>query len=404
MSFARNMKITSQYQQALGRLSQLTLVALLGVGLSGCGYFWGEDGMFRNRENDYLKAESIPPLVLPPEVHSESMGELYPIPAISTTDLGYDPSADEFEVPRPLPLADNLQEEKVKIQRVGDESWILLNVSPGEVWPRIRNFLNVNDLTVSRADIAKGIIETNWLQFKTDPNTYDRYRLQIDQGVQPETSEIHVTHMSVPTADINKPAADFPRKSDNSEREKWLMTELANSLASDTSEGGTSLLAQEIGGSVKASLNMSRGEPVLTIRLDHDRAMATLGHAAQKDGFTTFEADPESGIFYINYEDPEESKPGWFKRTFHIGLHPKAPTTPYTLAQIKTNMLTGDEFVSAPQSNRKKEKVNPKAPGYLLVTLGRDGNYVVYIRDPYGKRLSLHETRLLLTILRKNLI
>ncbi len=404
MSFSRDMRIKSQYKNTLGRLSQLALVSLLGVGLSGCGYFWGEDGIFRNRENDYLKAESIPPLVLPAGVHSESMGELYPIPPITATDLGYDPDAEGYEVPRPLPLADNLQQEKVKIQRVGDESWILINVSPGEVWPRIRNFLNVNDLTVSHADIAKGIIETNWLQFKTDPGNYDRYRLQIDQGVQPETSEIHVTHMSVPSAQINQPAPDFPRKSANPEREKWLMTELANSLASDVSEGGTSLLAQAIGGSVKASLNMSRGEPVLTIRLDHDRTMATLSHAAQKDGYTTFESDLDNGLFYVTYEKPDESEPGWFRRTFHIGLKPKVPTTPYSLARIKTNLPTGDDFVNAPQSNRKKETVNPKAPGFLLVASGRDGNYVIYVRDPYGKRLGLHDARLMLTILRKNLI
>ena len=80
------------------------------------------------------------------------------------------------------------------------------------------------------------------------------------------------------------------------------------------------------------------------------------------------------------------------------------PTTPYSLAQIKSNLLSGDEFINAPQSNRKKEKVNPKAPGYVLVATGSKGNYVIYLRDPYGKRLSLHDTRLMLTILRKNLI
>jgi len=403
MSFTRDMRITTT-QHVFARLLQVTLASLLGFGIAGCGVFGGDDGMFRNRDNDYLKAESIPPLVLPPGTHSEAMGELYPIPPITATDFGYDPSADEYEVPRPQPLADNLQEEKVKIQRVGDESWILLNAAPGVVWPRIRYFLNGNNLSVSRADIAKGIIETNWLQLKSDSGSYDRYQLQIDQGVQPETTEIHVTQMSVAAADVHKPAADFPRKSADPEREKWMMTELANSLASDESALGTSFLAQTIGGSVKAGLNMLRGEPVLTIRLDQARAMATLGHAAKQDGFTTFEADPAAGYFYVTYMDPEEAKPGWFKRTFHIGLHPKAPTSPYKLAQITANLPQGDDFINAPQSLRKKEKVNPRAPGYLLVAKGQPGGYVIFLRDPYGKRLSLHESRLLLTVLRKNLL
>ena len=40
------------------------LLALLNVSLSGCGFFFGDDGVFRNRENDYLMADNIPPLVL----------------------------------------------------------------------------------------------------------------------------------------------------------------------------------------------------------------------------------------------------------------------------------------------------------------------------------------------------
>lgn len=381
-----------------------TTLGIMTLSLSGCGFFFGDDGIFRNRANDYLKADNIPPLVLPPGKHSEAMGELYPIPAVTGSDFGYDALEKGYEVPRPMPISANLEQENVKIQRVGGESWILLNVAPGEVWPRIRNFLNVNDLTVSRADIGKGIIETNWIQFKTDLSTYDRYRLQIDQGVQPETSEVHIIHMSVPVAEVSKPSPDWPAKSMNAEREKWLLDELAATLASDVSSGATSLLAQNIGGSVKANLGMIGGEPVMTIKLDRQRTMATLSYAAKKDGFTTFESDSAAGLFYVQYINPEDAKPGWLKRLFRIGLNPKPPKTPYSLDQIKTNMLTGDDFNKAPMSNRKKETVLPKAPGYLLVVSEAGDGFQVRIRDPYGKRMSSHKTRTLMTILRKNLI
>jgi outer membrane protein assembly factor BamC len=262
----------------------------------------------------------------------------------------------------------------------------------------------VNTLAVSKADIGKGIIETSWLQFKTDLSTYDRYRLQIDQGVQPETTEIHITHMSVPVAE--KPAADleWPRRSVNAEREKWMLDELAATLASETAEGGTSLLAQTIGGAVKANLGVAGNEPLMTIKLDRQRTIATLTFAAKQDGFTTFDSDADAGLFYVHYINPDDAKPGWFKRTFRIGLNPKSPTSRYSLAQIKTNMLTDEAFEKAPRSERKKEKVLPDAPGYLIVVTGNEGNFVVRIRDPYGKRLAPHEARELLTILRRNLI
>ncbi len=403
MSPKKTMAIHTSSSFYLSRPLMLLCVVGLGLSLSGCGIFFGKDGVFRSREGDYQKADNIPPLVLPSGKKSESMGELYPIPPITAADFGYDPDAG-YEVPRPMPLSANLEQEHVKIQRVGGESWILINAAPGEVWPRIRNFLNVNTLAVSKADIGKGIIETSWLQFKTDLTTYDRYRMQIDQGVQPETTEIHITHMSVPASEKPKADMSWPRRSANTEREKWLLDELAATLASESDGVGTSLLAQDIGGSVKASLSMLAGEPLMSIKLDRVRALATLSHAAKKDGFTTFEVDADAGLYYVQYLDPEENKPGWLKRLFRVGLNPKPPTSPYTLEELRGQLPVGGAFEKAPRSDRDEEKVNPDAPGYLIVVGGAEGNFVVRVRDPYGKRLTPHEARELLTILRKNLI
>jgi outer membrane protein assembly factor BamC len=388
-------------------LARYGCLACLSVSLSGCGIFFGDEGMFRNRENDYLKADSLPPLVLPAGTNKEALSELYPIPPISAADFGYDATASEYEVPRPMPLSANMLQDNVKIQRVGENSWILVNAAPGELWPRIRNFLNSNNLAVARADLKQGIIETGWLQFKTDLNSQDRYRLQIDQGIQPETSEIHITHMNV--AGTSKPIQDpeWPVKSMNPEREKWLLDELSATLASDNTEGGTSMLAQGIGSNAaaKAALGMFKNEPVMTLKLDQTRTMATIAYAAKRDGFQLFESDASKGIFYVYYKNPEDSKPGWFKRFLHIGAStPKAATTPYSLDKITANMVQGDAFESAPYSTRADEKKLKDAPGYLFVVTGRSGDYLIRVRDPYGKRLKPREARELITKLRKNLI
>jgi outer membrane protein assembly factor BamC len=379
----------------------------LSVSLSGCGMFFGDDGVFRNRENDYLKADSLPPLVLPESANKEALGELYPIPPISAADFGYDATASEYDVPRPMPLSANMLQDNVKIQRVGENSWILVNDAPGELWPRVRNFLNNNNLSVARADLKQGIIETGWLQFKTDPNTQDKYRLQIDQGIQPETSEIHITHISVPGAAKPTIEPEWPAKSVNAEREKWMLDELAATLASDTVEGGTSLLAaQGLGSSAaaKAALGMYRNEPVMTLKVDRVRTMATITYAAKRDGFQLLDSDSGTGLFYVFYQKPEDAKPGWFKRLFRIGLKPKPATSPYSLEELAANMLKGEEFEAAPYTNRSAEKNLKKAPGYLIVVTGKPGDYVIRARDPYGKRLKPKEARELLTVLRKNLI
>ncbi len=401
-----NLMTAKAKRLATSTLARYGYLVCLSVSLSGCGIFFGDDGVFRNRENDYLKADNLPPLVLPAGTNKEAMSELYPIPPISAADFGYDATASDYEVPRPMPLSANMLQDNVKIQRVGENSWILVNAAPGELWPRIRNFLNANNLSATRADLKQGIIETGWLQFKADLNTQDKYRLQIDQGIQPETSEIHITHMSVPGATAPAQDPEWPAKSVNPEREKWLLDELAATLASDTTEGGTSLLAQGIGGNAaaKAALGMYKNEPVMTLKLDKTRTMATIAYAAKRDGFQLFDSDASTGMFYVSYQNPEDAKPGWFKRFFHIGLHPKPATTPYSLEKISANMLQGDAFESAPYSTRDDEKKLKDAPGYVIVVTGKSGDYLVRVRDPYGKRLRPREARELITKLRKNLI
>lgn len=401
-----NLMTAKAKKLASSKLACYGYLVCLSASLSGCGLFFGDDGVFRNRENDYLKADSLPPLVLPAGTNKDALGELYPIPPISSSDFGYDATASEYDVPRPMPLSANMLQDNVKIQRVGEKSWILVNSAPGELWPRIRNFLNTNNLSATRADLKQGIIETGWLQFKTDLNSQDKYRLQIDQGIQPETSEIHITHMNVQSA--TKPTQDpeWPAKSMNAEREKWLMDELAATLASDSTEGGTSMMAQAIGGTVaaKAALGMHKNEPVMTLKLDKTRTMATIAYAAKRDGFQLFESDSSTGMFYVYYKNPEDAKPGWFKRTFHIGLNPKPATTPYSLEKVTANMLQGEAFEAAPYSDRDEEKKLKDAPGYMVVVTGKPGDYMVRVRDPYGKRLKPREARELITRLRKNLI
>jgi len=390
------------------------MLGLLSVSLSGCGMFFGDEGVFRNRGADYLKADNMPPLKLDENLNKEALGDLYPIPTINLSD--YDDSGLVYDVPRPLPISSNLLAESVKMQRLGNQSWILMNVAPGEVWPRVRSFLNVNGLTVDRADISSGIIETSWIQFKTDLNTYDRYRLQIDQGVQPETSEIHVLHMSVPGA-APTTAVAWPQQSANLEREKWLLDELAATLASDVTAGGTSLLAQTIGGAAKAGLITVRNEPVLTLRLDRVRAMGTLAHAVKQDGFTPYESNSDAGVFYVQYRKPDAG-PGWFSRkwsgfrnsrvvTAIVGQTESEKvkvTSPYTLDEILAQLPTGEAFDTAPYSKREAEKTLPKAPGYLVIVGGTDGELTVRLRDPYGKRIDPRQARDMLIAIRKNLI
>lgn len=377
-----------------------SVLGLLGL-VTGCGVFFGDNAYFRNREGDYQNADKIEPMKVPEGMNAERMGKMYPIPPI--TESEFDSESDYAGgVPRPLPLATNLMEENVKIQRLGEERWILMNVSPGEVWPRVRSFLNENNVDVASADISRGLIDSHWLQFKSDLSTTDRYRVQIDQGVQPDTSEIHILHQAIAGSEP-PPGIEWPAQSSSKERESWLLDEMAASLAQDLAAGGTSLLAQAIGGEAKSALVVEANEPVMKIRLNEERAKATLYHAMREEGFAIYDSKPEQGVYYLAYNRPEDEEDGWFSGMFSSDRK-AVNKSPYTLDQLLTLAPSDEAFAAAPLSNPAKEEQFPKAPGYLLFLKGTSGKYTVHLRDAYGKRLDPRLARELLTILRTNLI
>lgn len=372
------------------------LVGGLCVLVSGCGSMFGEDGYFRDRGDDYLRSEAIEPLQYPEGVKTERVQAIYGIPEISNED-DFD-SAEEFEVPRPQSLSANLLEETVKIQKLAGRRWILVNVPPSEVWPQLRSFLAQNNLDVVYADTNNGVLETSWIQFKDDLSKKDKFRLQIDQGVQPDTSEIHITHMNI---DSSIPAAgqvNWPMSSMNPEREGILLDELAATLASDMS-GSTSMLAQNIGSTSKVNLAQDAGEPILKMQLEFKRAWATLGYSANQEGYTTFDDDIAVGMYYVTYIKPVEESDSWFSWG---SAEPKIPRSPYSLAQILNHLPEGSGIFSGVTGNNSKPLDD--VPGYLIVIRGDDLDISVRIRDGYGQKLEPKQARKLLKILRRNLI
>lgn len=382
-----------------------TLVAMLG-GVSGCSTLFGPEGYFRDRGDDYLYADVIDPMVLPPGVTEESVQQLYMIPNIQNNDVD---TSGAFVVPRPQSLSDNAFTDKVKIQKLGNRAWILVSAPPAAVWPQVRSFLSRNNLEVAYTDATSGIIETGWLRFQEDEAHKDKYRLQIEQGVQPDSTEIHIRHVSVGRDVPGSGQINWPEQSADKERESWMMDELAATIASDASSSqAASLLAQTIGLSDKVTVKTDGEEPMLLLGLEYSRAWATVGFALQKDGFKLWDNDDEVGIFYVNYkpETGEEEEPGFLARWFG-GSKDEAPDqSPYTLAQVLGNLQLDndqDRKIFGELNNTSTDRLT-NVPGYLVVMRGRDENIHVRIRDAEGRQLPAREARKLLNTIRNNLI
>ncbi len=286
-----------------------TIAAVLFVSsASGCSY------LLKDKADDYREARELPPTQVPAGDDPVPLAEIYPVPPIRDDVL----PAGNFVVPRPLPLAGGSADERVRIHSLGDESWALVAIAPGQLWPEVRGFLSAAGLPVNRVDARAGIIETGWVTLEGQPMA-SRFRFRIDQGVQRGTSELHVLQMHQ-AGDIDS----WPEQSNDAAQEQEMLKAVAQYIANSSESTPVSMIAdQSISASGKIAMREDAdGHAYLQVGLPFDRAWASLAKGLEESGFEINDRDRSSGKYYVRFVDSEDNEEGWFDWLFGDDEHP----------------------------------------------------------------------------------
>lgn len=287
----------------LHRLVSLLAISLLGVSSSGCGYLFGDDGFFRDTSNDYRRAPEAPVIALPDGKSSDRLNEIYAIPAIDSEPQLI--NADS--VPRPAPLVAANADQLVRIQRLGDDSWALIAIAPGQLWPQLRSFLSAAGIDVARMDARAGIIESTFLDLN-NREVQSRFRFRVERGVQRGNSELHILQM-------HRSAEDgWPANSDDLELESEMLRGVAQYIANSADTAPVSMMAeQSISASGKVAIEEGDTGPFIRLDLPFDRAWASVQKSLSESGFDVTDRNRSEGRYYLRYVgDEEEKKSGWF--------------------------------------------------------------------------------------------
>lgn len=371
---------------------RVLLCLAAGFALTGCIYL--------DRSASYQQANSLAPLKVPADMPPLDAEPLYPIPAVKPrTDTFVDVAATgKFQVPRPEPIDVDREQAKVKLQRVGEARWILLEAPASQVWPLTQSFLLQRGIRVARSHPASGLIETDWVEFNNDPANRSRFRLNIEQGIRPETTEIRVLHARRPSSSR---VDTWPDRSSDEQMANAMLEDLANELALEINNRSASLLGQNVGGQVKAELVMDGREPSIKLRLTEARATATVSHALRSERFKLWGSAANGKVFYLNYMDPDAGK-GWF-RWFRSDEVPEQ--APHTMEQILTRL--SPEAVSDPLFNglpvAAGDALSPQL-GHLLVLTPAEGGYLAKLRDVRGRPVDVELAKRVLTEVRRELL
>ncbi len=301
-------------------------VAVVFIALPGCSWLFGGEGLFRNKGDDYRAAKVTDRITVPEGLDSTALDDLLVIPPTIADSL----QEAEFEVPRPTPLLDQGAADLVRIQKLDRDRWVLVDITPAQAWPRIRNFLLANRIVIESESPSNGLIETSWLSLRDEPERREKYRFRMEQGVQSKSAEVHVLHIDNTrpeyAGDLDgdlRRDIDWPKHSVNPAREEWMVGELANYFAAVADEKSVSLLAQGISSTSKMIMEKdASGQLFINLKLPFERAWASVGYALSKANFAVTDMDRNSRVYYVSYDpdvEEEEEDSGFFSKLFGFG-------------------------------------------------------------------------------------
>ncbi len=319
--------------------------------LAGCGWMSDDKGFFVDRTNDYLKATEGPPLVVPEDLSSTAIQSTMAIPEISSTQRHVN---FEGGAPRPEAIYAREEAEGVKIQKLGDQRWLLIPQAPAVVWPKVKQFFADNGVAIEVEQPQTGRLDTEWLTISSKAardvvrlsisdgrqaagitTGRDRVRVLIEPGIRDRSTEIHLRYENDSKAMPHDEV--MPAQSDVLEVETQLLNELGGYIAANVADASISYVARNISTQSKADLQRDASDlPFLRLNLDFDRAWATVNQALHEAKLDVTDVDRSAGVFYVTVTDQmlnQEDQPSiwtrWFrnehKRKITILMEPKNP-------------------------------------------------------------------------------
>ena len=319
-----------------------------------------DKGFFVDRSNDYLKASERPPLVVPDDMSSAAIQNSMSIPQVSSAQRHVN---FEGGAPRPEAIYAREESEGVKIQKLGDQRWLLIPQPPAVVWPKVKQFFADNGVAIALEQPENGRIDTEWLTVSSKAardvvrlsiidgkqsagltTGHDRVRVLIEPGIRDRSTEIHLRYENDSKA---MPQDAMPAQSDIAEIESQLLNELGGYIAANVADASISFVARNISTQSKADLQRDASDlPVLRLNLDFERAWATVNQALHEAKLDVTDVDRSAGVFYVTVTDQmlnQEEKPSIWTRWFHSENKRKvtilmAPKTPgYDLTVFDDN-------------------------------------------------------------------
>jgi len=290
--------------------------------LTGCGLLPSapfSGGADKPTKTTYIDLRPQAPLEVPEDLRQVEPSQVSAIPEIiEQRNASYYP--DRPPLPDAKYASDNRDE--VRVQRLGNRSWLVIPESPTTAWPKMKQFFADNGVVLVDDRPEVGRLNTAWLESNDSPardlvrslvasarseagleSGDDRFLIRVEQGLQPQSTEVHLRHDNDALNGVVAP--DLLRVQDaNSDliaAENALLEQIGAYVAARVAESTVSKVALQIGSQPKSDMRRNAdGIPELSFFLDRRRAVASLTQSLRNAGVIINNEDSDAGRFDIS--------------------------------------------------------------------------------------------------------
>lgn len=298
------------------------LISLVAVAVAGCGI------LPDTKKIDYKSSGKAPTLEVPPDLSQVSRDDRYKVPdgagRGSATFSAY--SADRTPAAQAQNSAILPQVDKVRVERSGNQRWLVVNVPADKVWDTVKEFWQESGFIVNIERPEAGVMETDWAENRAkigddfirrslgklldsvySTGERDKFRTRFEPGTELGTTDIFISHRGMEEV-YSSSAKDQTRwqpRAADPELEAEMLRRLMVRLGSEEKRAEAALVATAKTEPRARLAGGKTGQGILEVDERFDRAWRRVGLALDRVGFTVEDRDRSRGLYFVRYVDPE---------------------------------------------------------------------------------------------------
>jgi outer membrane protein assembly factor BamC len=306
----------------VNRIPTITTVLALACALAACSSM---EGMLSGDKIDYRsQSNKTAPLEVPPDLTQLARDSRYQPQGgtVSASALQNPPSpmAAASAVPTVAPLSVG----DLRIERSGDERWLVTPLSPEQLWPQLRAFWQERGFNIVVENAQAGVIETDWAENRAKlpqdilRNTLgrlidsvystgerDKFRMRVERTAT--GSEIYISHRGLQEVyvSVQQDQTMWTARPTDRQLEAEFLSLLMVKLGAKPEEARRVAAATPPAAPARARL--VDGQPALRVDESFERAWRRVGQALDRSGFTVEDRDRSAGTYFVRYVSPDKA-------------------------------------------------------------------------------------------------